>query len=115
MTPGNQSMIPSKSLRPLLALAGAWMLGTLLASCGSDGGPGPDVGAPCRRNAECSTGYCCTSRACDRGTCTFRCSRDRDCPQSMGCHDGACLPACRDHFDCFSGQRCRHGGVCVWD
>lgn len=89
----------------------------LSLSCGDDdnGRGGGGVGAACASHAQCPTGFCCRSKECGDGMCTYRCDRDFDCPAGTLCEHGTCFFACRADVDCAVGQKCKHDGVCEWD
>jgi Cys-rich repeat protein len=86
-----------------------------LSGCGDNNGPyeggnypGGIVGAWCRANVDCSSGYCCTSPACGHGMCSYACRADIDCPAGARCEAGTCFLACAADYDCFEGQHCAH-------
>jgi len=74
-----------------------------------------DLGAYCHSNAECDTGWCCESKECGGGMCTYSCDRDNDCPADMGCEHHTCFFYCHNDNDCAAGQKCEHKRVCEWD
>jgi len=75
-----------------------------------------DLGGACNGNGDCDTGYCCRSRECGNGMCTYPCDNWGDCPGDMGCEHHVCFFTCYNNGDCAPGQKCDHGRtVCEWD
>lgn len=68
-----------------------------------------EIGGDCDVTDDCFDGFCCRDKNCGGGMCTYRCSDDRDCPDSMLCEHDACFFRCDDDRDCGPGQECEHG------
>ncbi|MFH0769960.1 MAG: hypothetical protein V1926_01130 [Candidatus Peregrinibacteria bacterium] len=66
----------------------------------------PDTARSCRKDADCSEGYCV------RGKCSPACRSDGDCGAGALCLRKACVRgACRADSDCPEG-RCNEAGAC---
>jgi hypothetical protein len=74
--------------------------------------PAGVVGQWCRSNVDCYDGFCCTTKACGNGMCSYNCRDSRDCPSGSLCEANTCFLACRTEFDCLTGQHCTPGNVC---
>ncbi|MFC1641503.1 hypothetical protein ACFL5O_02265 [Myxococcota bacterium] len=105
-------------VRSLLELTrnALWVLAVGLSSvagCADDDeeewatGPG-SVGAACNYDSQCP-GFCCTTRECGDGMCSYRCKDDRDCPAGTLCEGKVCYWTCSTERDCRVGQKCEHG------
>lgn len=77
-----------------LAYDGDWDCRYDPRNCGSG-----DLGGYCRSNAECDTGWCCTSKECGGGMCSYGCDNSGDCPSEMGCEHHTCLFWCAYSLD----------------
>lgn len=70
------------------------------------------VGQWCQSNVDCSDGFCCTTKACGHGMCSYSCRTSMDCPNGSLCEANTCFLACRSDYDCFTGQHCTPANVC---
>lgn len=68
-----------------------------------------DIGGDCVDDFDCIDGFCCQSKNCGGGMCTYRCDTNADCPNAMSCEHGNCFFACNEDRDCGTGQKCEHG------
>jgi hypothetical protein len=88
-------------------------LSLALAGCGRPEGDRCSFASDCGGDT-----FCCTSKDCDNGLCTYACAGDRDCPDDMLCRDDVCLFTCGTDADCDFGFQCRDRGgrlLCTGD